>query len=386
MTPANGAHDRYRRGVADHDPGSFPTDPVPADEGGSRRSRLLTVKLRALVGDHLGHTLPDVDAPGFPPGAAVLVHDQAWVLVDDAAGVRPGDRPANRLGSALAWALRRGASALHVVTEVDEGILARRAGFFGFPVTVWRADGRRLAAAAPASLPTPVPALASHLAVRELIAAGGATPVVEHGVVSGEVRGLEVCRVVDDVAGGPDRPPGARLEIGVGVHDREAFQMLHGHTPTVESLSRVVDAVREHRVPGAARHPFNRMAAERLLRWRVEDEPSLLDESLTPGGRLTSVSAVEPPLPRSSAVEAVPCVAHGTDRDGRLVVLVFSSGVDLDVVPYAADARLAAEDREEAAGAGAVRLVVVTPARDRLPVTAELAGLLDQSLELASIA
>jgi hypothetical protein len=160
--------------------------------------------------------------------------------------------------------------------------------------------------------------------------------------------------------------------------------MLHGHTPTVESLSRVVDAVREHRVPGAARHPFNRMAAERLLRWRVEDDPSLLADSLAPGRGLTSAWAAEPPLPRSSAVEAVPCVAHGTDPDGRLVVLVFSSGVDLDVVPYAADARLAAEGG--AAGAGAVRLVVVTPARDRLPVTAELAGLLDQSLELASIA
>jgi hypothetical protein len=158
------------------------------------------------------------------------------------------------------------------------------------------------------------------------------------------------------------------------VHDREAFQMLHGHTPTVESLSRVVDAVREHRVPGAARHPFNRMAAERLLRWRIEDDPSLVG--------LRTATAAEPPVPRASAVEAVPCVARGVDDDGRDVVVVCSSGVDLDLVPYAADARLAIG---EAAVPGVVRTLVVTPARDRVAVTTELAERLAQSLELVSI-
>jgi hypothetical protein len=348
------------------------------------------MKLRAIVGEHLGQQVPAVDGPGFPPGAGVMVGDEAWVLIDDLAT----GRPANRLGSALAWALRRRASSLHLVTEADEGVLARRAGLFEFPVNVWRAADRRVIAAQPVPLPTPASAPTSHLVLRELIFAGGASPVVEHGVVSGEVRGLEVCRVVDDLVDGAvdatGDSTGARLEIGVGVHDREAFQMLHGDTPTVESLARVVDTVRQHRAPGAARHPFNAMAAERLLRWRVEDSPGLLDGSLVAGPGLASVWAAQPPLPRSSAVEVVPCVAHGTDRDGRPVVLVFSSGVDLDVVPYAADARLAARDRAEAAGTGSEsieqRLVVVTPARDRLPITAELAGLLRQSLELASIA
>ncbi len=55
---------------------------------------------------------------------------------------------------------------------------------------------------------------------------------VEHGVLVGEVRGLEVCRVVDDPHLGT-----TRLEVGVGAHDREAFQMLHGDVPAIELLA-----------------------------------------------------------------------------------------------------------------------------------------------------
>ena len=79
-----------------------------------------------------------------------------------------------------------------------------------------------------------------------MIIEGGATPAVEHGVLVGEVRGLEVCRVVTDAQTGA-----ARLEVGIGQHDREAFQMLHGDVPTVEALAKVVAAVAPHREYGA---------------------------------------------------------------------------------------------------------------------------------------
>ncbi len=333
-------------------------DEHAADESGTRRARLLAVKLRALVQEHLEAPLDTADdQPAFPPGAAVVTGGAAWVLIDE--------RPAHRLGSALAWALRRRVAELHVVAEVDTGLLARRAAAFDFPISVWEPRGRQLLAASPEPVPEPRAAPEHHLALRELIVAGGATPVVEHGVVTGEVRGLEVCRVVD-APGEGSAADTARLEVGVGVHDREAFQMLHGDTPTVESLARVVDAVRAHRRPGAPRHPFNRMAAERYLRWQLEDDPGRLG--------LTTVEPAEPPVPRTSAVEAVPCVARGLDRDGAPVALVCSSGVDLDVVPYAVDV----------AGTSP-RTMIVTPARDRLGVTVELAGLVGQSLELCSI-
>ncbi len=53
----------------------------------------------------------------------------------------------------------------------------------------------------------------------------GVEVVVEHGVIRGEVRGLEVARV------GGRRRRRRPLEVGVGRHDREAFAMVHGDLP-----------------------------------------------------------------------------------------------------------------------------------------------------------
>ena len=57
-------------------------------------------------------------------------------------------------------------------------------------------------------------------------------------------------------------------------------------------------------------------------------------------------------MPRTNLSDAVPCVATGLDPDGRPVVVVCSVGIDLDVVPFAADARLAAASRASSPGAG----------------------------------
>ena len=76
-------------------------------------------------------------------------------------------------------------------------------------------------------------------------------PNVEHGVVTGEVRGLEVCRVVDDPHTGA-----VRLEVGVGAHDREAFTIMHGDVPTVDALAGVV--ARRRRAPPARPRPSTR--------------------------------------------------------------------------------------------------------------------------------
>lgn len=347
--------------------GSSDVPVAGSDDSAERRRRLLGVKLRALARDHTG---TEADPTSFAPGAALVVGDRVWVLLDDESGRRP-DR---QLGSALAWALRRHATSLDVITEVDAGLLARRAAAFSFPVRVWRAVGRQLIAAEPEPLEPPAAADAAHLALRELIVAGGATPVVEHGVVLGEVRGLEVCRVVVD----PDTAH-VRLDVGVGIHDREMFQIMHGDIPTVDALAGVVDAVRRHRAPSAPQHPLNRLAAERFLRWRLEQEPALVGAS--------RLEAVQPPIARTNLIDTVPCAAVGVDVAGAPLVVVCSTGVDLDVVPYAIDARLAA-----AAGIADVdrvdvelRTVIAVPARDRLAVTVELAGLLAQPVEVVPV-
>ena len=228
-------------------------------EDADRRSRLRSLKLLALVRDHLDRTV-DGQPAAFPPGAAVIDDRTGWVLLED--------EPARGLGAALAWALRNGAAELNVLAHHGTGVLARRAAHVSMPVAVWHVEDRLLLPAMAEPPMAPVAPSPAHLALIPAIEAGGAVPNIEHGVVTGEVRGLEVCRVVDDAHSGA-----VRLEVGVGAHDREAFAILHGDIPAVEALAGVVDAVAAHRRPDGAEHPLNRLAPERLLRWRLEQDP-----------------------------------------------------------------------------------------------------------------
>ena len=189
----------------------------------------------------------------------------------------------------------------------------------------------------------------------DLILEGGAVPVVEHGVLAGEVAGLEVCRALRDPHTGE-----CRLEVGVGAHDREAFLLIHGAVPTVEALRRVVAAVSEHRAPGAEPHPLNRLGAERALRARLVNEPERVGA--------VSLLPAEPPAPRANLKDAVPCVARGERAHGSRVVVVCSTGVDLDVVPWAADARAFLDPDAD--------LVIAVPERDASAVTRSLAAAL----------
>ena len=326
-------------------------------DDGSRRAQLLSLKLAALVRDHVGAA--DGSQPGQVPGefgggAALTVGSAASGLLDA--------QPERGLGAALAWALRRDATELHVLAERSTGLLARRAEGFGFPVTVWHVEGRTLLPAVAEPLPEPPAVDAAHDAWRATIVEGGAVPVVEHGVLAGEVEGLEVCRVVTDAY-----TDAVRLEVGVGAHDREAFMMLHGDKPTVEALTGVVQAVSEHRRPGADRHPLNMLAQERALRARLLVEPELIDA--------TSVAVAEPPVPRPNLKDAVPCVALA-EIGGVATAVVCSTGVDLDVVPYALDAR---------AALGLDQAVIVLPARDALPVQQRLAALAQPPVRVVTV-
>jgi hypothetical protein len=339
-----------------------------SESASERHGRLVGIKLRALVGDHLGRTI-DADPEPFAPGAAMAVGRSAWLFLET--------DPDRRLGSALAWAIRHHADELNVVAEAGTGTLARRAGEFTIPINVWHAEGRVLLPAVAEPIAPPLPANPDHLRFNELIVEAGATPVVEHGVVSGEVRGLEVCRVVAD----PDLGT-VRLEVGVGRPDREAFQLIHGDVPPVEALARVVDAVTKYRNVDIPLHPLNRVARERFLRWQLEQDPALV-------GAL-SLEPVAPPLPRRTVNDVGACSAIGPAASGQTILAVCSTGVDLDVIPYAADARLAATGGRSVAAApgvdeGALHVVVALPSRDLVPLTHDLAARLVQPVELVSV-
>ncbi|MEJ5254851.1 MAG: hypothetical protein WHS89_05830 [Acidimicrobiales bacterium] len=274
------------------------------------------------------------------------------------------DEPRGRgLGRAIAWAIQHDAGEVHLLVEESAGIFARQARYFRRAPTVWQVSGRSLVPAAPEPLQPPLSPPEEALDLVGLLAEEGVDIVIEHGEVRGEILGLEIARIVVDEAG-------ARIEVGVGRHDREAFALVHGDLPTRDALRSVIDSVRRQRQPGDLRHPLARLAPERWMRSVLMAEPERI------GAR--SLEPVEPTVPRDSVKDVVAAVAVGVDRDDRPVVVACSVGIDLDLVPSAADAR--------AAHAPGARLLLAVPPRDAHPVTKRLAAALDEPAEIVEIA
>jgi hypothetical protein len=315
-----------------------------------RRSALLGAKLAAVAGD------VDGELSTFPGGAALVEVPgrRAWILAED--------EPAKVLGRGLAWAWARDVTRLDLVVEDDAGLLARRASQFVDPPWVWWLNRRQLHGVEPEPLPAPSRPHADALDLVPVLEAAGVDVTVEHGVVAGEILGLEIARIVVDETG-------ARIEVGVGRHDREAFAMVHGDLPPESALAEVVSTVRRHRTGAAEGHPLKRLAAERWLRKVVIAHPSLVGAA-----ELWPVAGT---VPRTSIKEPVPASAVGTDLEGGPIVVTASVGVDLDLVPTAADVRMAALPE--------ARLVLAVPERDDVPATRALAGRLLAPAEVAPL-
>jgi len=322
-----------------------------------RRHALLTAKLTALVTAGWGtDALADGrgTAVAFPGGAGLSAGGTGWLLVEDG--------PGRALGPALLWAGRVGVDRLHLLVEAEAGGLARRAATFARAPQVWQVEGRALTLTAPEPI-GPAPRLdAEASAWVDRLRAAGAEPVVEAGVLTGEVLGLEVARVVSDA-------DGSRLEVGVGKHDRDARRAMSGDVPTQAALAAAVAAVRRHRRAGAPHHPLNRLASERWLRAVLVDRPGLVGAA--------HLAPVPSPVARDDLRRHAPAPAAGVDDRGRPLLVVCSTGIDLDLVPAAADARLAD-------GRGP-RLVLVVPECDDHPVHRSLSGLLIEPAEVRTV-
>ncbi|HWW54965.1 MAG TPA: hypothetical protein VNY84_14405 [Acidimicrobiales bacterium] len=286
-------------------------------------------------------------------GAAIAVGREGWVL--------SGGPPS--VGGALGWATRAGIERLHLVSDEPGGDAARQLAAFDLAGDVSRVVGRRVEPVAPSPLevwPAPEP---EALALVEVLEAAGADVVVEQGVVKAEVLGLEVARVVRGVTGAPE------IAVGVGRHDREAHAMLlEAGTPT--DLQRVIEMVRAQRTAGAPSSPASQLAPERWLRSVVMFTPSLV-------GAL-SLQPAPSPVARPDLRRPAPAPAIGVDQAVHPVLVVCSVGVDPDLVPAAADARLAAGSD--------IRLLLAVPEGDDLPVTRRLAGLLRHPAEVITVA
>ena len=233
------------------------------DQSG-RRSRLRSVKLHALVRDHLGHEL-DAD-PGRVPARRRADGRRRGV---GARRGRPEPRP--RAGAGLGppqrrHVARRPRRARHRAAGPprrraplpDRGLARRR------PVA---AAGRRRAAASPRAAADPPTS-------RSSTRSSPAAPCRSSSTASSPVRSAASRSAASSTT---PHTGAVRLEVGVGAHDREAFAIMHGDVPTVDALAGVVRGGRRApSSPAAPHHPLNRLAPERLLRWRLEQDPALL--------------------------------------------------------------------------------------------------------------
>ena len=182
-------------------------------------------------------------APPSPPaaGRSVLAEDEPGAVARARRWPGPARPAPTSLHVLVEDARRRARPPGGGVRRAPDGLVGRRAA------TLHPVEPEPLPAGAAAARP-------ARSSWRPRIVGAGADVVVEHGVVTGEVLGLEVARVVE-------HDGGVRLEVGVGRHDREAFALLHGEVPTAEALAAVVGAVRtrpharRRRPPAQAHRP-----------------------------------------------------------------------------------------------------------------------------------
>jgi hypothetical protein len=258
-------------------------------------------------------------------------------------------------GSSAADA-RRWASRFAVPTEVFA-----REGADAVPVDAERGDAERVGD--PPAEPT-----VDDPTLRTLLSAAGLEVVEEHGVVTGELLGLEVARLVvwPESSGGDGL---VHVETGVGRFDRDATAAVRADEPPDAALRRVVAQVGAHRRVEDPTHPLSLLARERWLRRSIVDDPRPLG--------LVDLEPIATTAPRGGVRDPAPAAARGRDRNGDPVVVVCSVGADLAFVPVAADTR-AAVDPDAA-------LVLVVPERDLLASTRRLAELVVGGAELVGV-
>ena len=308
-----------------------------------RLGPLRVAKLSALLGSRLSDPAPLSSPMGT--GAAILQSDgRGAVLVEDATN--------RSLGGAITWAVRRGATELVVIVDADEATaahLAREGTWFSFPVTVERIVGHGSVPVPPAHFvvtPEIVDDPMETSGLTAMMTDAGIEVVTEHGVIRGEVHGLEVARIV--MTDGIER-----LEVGVGRFDREISTMMFASIPTADALAKAIELVRKHRRPASTVHPLRDLVPERWIRQILLDDPSPVGAAVL----RAADSTVEPENLRVTQ----PTAALGLDDDGDPIVVVCTAGIDLDVVPLAADTReMLAPDAQ---------LVICGPARSLVPAT-----------------
>ena len=311
-------------------PKLFPTRQLPTKLNNERLAELAAVKLRALVTEHLDIQTAEVQRLGG--GASCLADGEGWIYFPTTAS--------GMLGTASIWARAHDCPQVNLIVDGNAGALAFAARGFADPVPViWQSSGRdisRAEAADPMIEPPPdCPDLTATLV------ASGLEVVPDHGVWIGELNGLEVARV-------GSRDGECSMDIGVGAYDQfAAAALLPEAEDRADSLDRVIEMVRPHRIAGSEPHAIGRLVRSRWLRAQLVRDPGALElESLEPIPLLVE---------RPGLMENQPAAAIGNRADGSRVLVAFTVGLDLGIGETAAGLA-ALHDPDE--------VLVVVPPRD----------------------
>lgn len=284
------------------------------------------------------------------------------------------------VAGAISWAAAQRCNSLTVFVDLDAGAAARYASYFGSAqVTagddsgIGDIDVRSVAGASsiPVTaepLPNPIDPPEPPDDLIEIMREQGLEIVSEHGVIRGEIRGLEVARLVRwPIETGGDGQ--LHLEVGVGRFDRDAIWAVRDGTNMVEALADTAAMVRRYRRPGADPHPLGRLQRERWLRSVVVADPGLVGAA--------TLEPVAMTIEAAGMKDTHPAGSVGRDPDGSGVVVVTSIGVDLSVMPLAADLRSSFDE--------SARLVVAVPPADVHPVLGRLAGMLTPNAQIVPV-
>ena len=358
-----------------------------------QRARLQKAKLLAVTRQYLESPLSSRDTEslrGEPASAPIEISDvlEAGSLyalnVTGRGFVLLSESSARSLSAALIWAAQQPVQRLTVFTDAvgatDAPLataarpedLARWAQYFlvaDQPIEVRLIQGTGSIGIQPGPVPPASAAPERDPVLEQHLIDEGLEVVHEHGVTRGELLGLEVARLVvwPEESGGDNA---LHLEVGVGRFDRDAHAAVRPDESPVDDLAKTVSILRDHRFPGAPTHAVQRLSRERWLRALLLDQPSLVGaQSLTALGMTTEPSGLR---------DAFPAAATGSTEDGTPLVVVCSCGVDLALLPLAADLR-------EQVNSEAV-LMLAVPEQDHHVATKWLASMLRQPAELIAIA
>ncbi len=349
----------------------------------AQRAELLAIKLRAIVTSNGRHSGDDVALVRVPYLAGSALFDPTtatlFVFVDvKTVDVDPQDldaqipRPIRGwLGGAIVAGLRRDAKALELFC--DRGTLCghdvRRAQRAGQSMNVFCIEGRQAISIEAQPYDPQVVPTDQELAFTNQIREAGALEVCEMGVVTAEVFGLEVARVLTDEFG-------THLAVGVGKHDRLAQSMMHSQLDPVLALRDVVETVFALRKPGASPHPANTVSRSRWVREHLVTHPNLVG-----AGSLVRLEATTPvELKRPSVASAT-----GPTLDGSAWVVVGCSvGADLDAVTDFLDV-VESPGCQRLVSGQTLRRVLVVPEGDDLPAIRQLVASVTPPVELLTI-